>query len=225
MPVTSKLSNLRRSHSEFSNISCSVQEIFHTTPLLTAAWFSPLAGGGIVIALVGGFVLHIFSGRILMMISGAGFLLSGLLFAILPAQSDGNPSTNFLYWAYIFPAMLGGTIGVDIQFNVTNIYISTAMPRRHQATASALINSLLYLGFAFWLGVADLAVSTTSRARGEDLDLRGQYQIAFWTAVGLSVLATILISKVKFGRAASDLTADEKAELAREEEIASASSE
>ncbi|KAI0154692.1 major facilitator superfamily-domain-containing protein [Xylariaceae sp. FL1272] len=193
-----------------------VETVFDTTPLQTAAWFAPLAGGGIFIATAGGFVLHILSGRVLMMISSAGFLLSSLLFALLPAQSEGSPSTSFLYWAYIFPAMLGATIGVDIQFNVTNVYITTSVPKRLQATAGATINSLLYLGIAFWLGVGDLAIGTTLRADEKDLGKRGQYQIGFWTAVGLSVLSFILIVTVKFGRAASELTADEKEELEKE---------
>ncbi|KAI1195426.1 major facilitator superfamily-domain-containing protein [Nemania serpens] len=191
-----------------------VQSVLHTTPLQTAAWFVPFAGGGFFIAVVGGFVLHMLSGRILMMVSGAGFLLSCLLFALLPAQSNNTPSTSFLYWAYVFPAMLSGTIGVDITFNVTNVYITTAMPRRLQSTAGALLNSLLYLGIAFWLGIGDLAIATSVRNYGEEsLGPRKQYQIAFWTGVGLAVVSFLCIVTVNFGRAEAQMTADEKAEL------------
>ncbi|KAI1184746.1 major facilitator superfamily-domain-containing protein [Nemania serpens] len=191
-----------------------VQSVLHTTPLQTAAWFIPFAGGGFSIAVIGGFVLHMLSGRILMMVSGAGFLLSCLLFALLPAQSNNTPSTSFLYWAYVFPAMLSGTIGVDIAFNVTNVYITTAMPRRLQSTAGALLNSLLYLGIAFWLGIGDLAIATSVRNHGEEsLEPRKQYQIAFWTGVGLAVVSFLFIVTVNFGRAEAQLTADEKAEL------------
>ncbi|KAI8631815.1 major facilitator superfamily-domain-containing protein [Xylariaceae sp. FL1651] len=195
-----------------------VETVLNTTPLQTAAWFIPLAGGGFFLAVAGGFVLHILSGRILMTISAAGFLLSPLLFAILPRQSENKPSTSFLYWAYVFSAMLSATIGVDITYNVTNVYISTAMPRRLQATAGALINSLLYLGIAFWLGIGDLAIATSLRTSGEgSLGLREQYQIAFWLAVGLSVLSFLFIVTVDFGRAEAQMTADEKADLDAEE--------
>ncbi|GAP90848.1 putative drug resistance protein [Rosellinia necatrix] len=191
-----------------------VETVLHTTPLQTAAWFIPLAGGGFFIAVIGGFVLHILSGRILMAISSAGYLLCCLLFALLPAQSNNEPSTSFLYWAYVFPAMLAGTIGVDITFNVTNVYITTAMPRRLQATAGALLNSLLYLGIAFWLGIGDLAIATSVRQQGEDaLPPREQYQIAFWTGVGLAVVSFLCIVTVDFGRAEAQLTVDEKADL------------
>ncbi|KAJ8107950.1 hypothetical protein ONZ43_g6575 [Nemania bipapillata] len=146
------------------------------------------------------------------MVSSAGYLLCCLLFALLPAQSDGKPSTSFLYWAYVFPAMLAGTIGVDIMFNVTNVYITTAMPRRLQATAGALINSFLYLGIAFWLGIGDLAIAISVRNQGEEsLGLREQYQIAFWTGVGLAVVSFLFIVTVNFGRAEAQMTVEEKA--------------
>ncbi|KAI1421584.1 major facilitator superfamily-domain-containing protein [Xylaria sp. FL1777] len=191
-----------------------VETVLHTTPLQTAAWFIPLAGGGVVLALTGGFVLHILSGRILMIVSSAGFMLCCLLFALLPKQSNNQPSTSFLYWAYVFPAMLTGTIGVDIAFNVTNVYITTAMPRRLQATAGALINSTLYLGIAFWLGIGDLAIATSVQYRGaESLGPREQYQIAFWTGLGLAVISFFFIVTVNFGRAEAQMTADEKAAL------------
>ncbi|KAK8071023.1 hypothetical protein PG997_011226 [Apiospora hydei] len=201
-------------------VSYYLSTVLHTTPLQTAAWFTPMALGGIFLALMGGLVLHLIPGRILMIISGLGFLLSVLLFALIPDRVDGAPSTSFLYWAYVFPAMLCGTIGVDITYNVTNVFITTSMPARLQATAGALINSLLYLGIAFWLGVAELAVSQTKEARegdGEDeLTPREQYKIAFWLAVGLAALSLILFSTLKIGQASADMTADEKAQLAAE---------
>ncbi|KAL3961447.1 hypothetical protein ACCO45_002970 [Purpureocillium lilacinum] len=191
------------------------------TPILTAAWFVPLAAGGLFLAIAGGLVMHIIPNRLLMIISGLGFFLSSLLFALIPSPDSGK-STSFLYWAYIFPAMLCGTIGVDITFNVTNVFITTAMPRRHQAAASGLINSLLYLGIAFWLGIAELAVSAKVQTAGgtpDDLeavlDPRAQYQIGFWTGVALSAVALSLTCTVRMGQAEAGLTADEKAELAQ----------
>ncbi|RYP04038.1 hypothetical protein DL764_004732 [Monosporascus ibericus] len=192
-----------------------IESALHITPMLTAAWFTPLAVGGVLLAVTGGFVLHVLPGRLLLIISGIGYILSVLLFALVPARSEsGEPSITFLYWAYVFPAMCCGTIGVDIAFNVTNVFITTAMPARLQATAGALINSLLYLGLAFWLGIAELAVSTTVNRRGEEnVDMRSRYKVGFWTGVGLAVVALCLTSTVNLGKAAADMTADEKAKL------------
>ncbi|KAJ6445432.1 calcineurin-like phosphoesterase [Purpureocillium lavendulum] len=206
-----------------------VESVMHQSPMMTAAWFTPLAVGGLFLAIGGGLVMHIIPNRLLMIISGLGFFLSQILFALIPDKESSGKSTSFLYWAYIFPAMLGGTIGVDITFNVTNVFITTAMPKRHQAAASGVINSLLYLGYAFWLGIAELAVSAkvqTEGGEGGDIEAvlapREQYQIGFWTGVALAVTALSLTSTVSMGQAEAGLTADEKAELAAEQEAATA---
>ncbi|KAG6005546.1 hypothetical protein E4U21_007872 [Claviceps maximensis] len=192
-----------------------IESVMHIKPILTAAWFTPLAVGGMVLAIGGGLILHIIPNKVLMIISCSGFVLSVLFFAIIPDPATSDKSTSFIYWAYIFPAMICGTIGVDITFNVTNVFITTAMPRRHQAAAGGLINSLLYLGIAFWLGVAELAISATVEIRGgkDSVADREQYQIGFWTGLGLAIASLALVLTIKMGSAEASMTADEKAEL------------
>ncbi|KAG6018629.1 hypothetical protein E4U40_008027 [Claviceps sp. LM458 group G5] len=184
----------------------------HIKPILTAAWYTPLAVGGMVLAIGGGLVLHIIPNKVLMVISCSGFILSVLFFAIIPDPDTSGKSTSFIYWAYVFPAMICGTVGVDITFNVTNVFITTAMPRRHQAAAGGVINSLLYLGIAFWLGVAEVAISATVESRGGRGNVadRDQYQIGFWTGVGLAVVSLLLVLTIKMGSAEASMTADEK---------------
>ncbi|KAF7530994.1 hypothetical protein G7054_g9305 [Neopestalotiopsis clavispora] len=189
------------------------ETVLGTTPIQTALWFTPLAGGGFLLALAGGFILHLVSGRILLMIGGITFVPSALLLALIPQQStSGQPSQAFIYWAYIFPAMVCATLGVDIMFNVTNVFITTSMPIRLQAAAGGLITSLLYLGITLWLGVAELAISTKIQYRGgsDNVTSREQYQIGFWLATGLAITSTLIFTTVKIGTASSGLTADEK---------------
>lgn len=117
--------------------------------------------------------------------------------------------------------MVCGTIGVDITYNVTNVFITTSMPRRLQATAGGLINTLLYLGMAFWLGIAEMAISEANRRKlPEGLSLRQQYKIGFWIGVAMTGLSLILVLTIKIGQAASELTADEKAAQAEREAVA-----
>ncbi|KAI0377189.1 MFS general substrate transporter [Hypomontagnella monticulosa] len=193
-----------------------IEDVLHTTPLLTAAWFIPLALGGFILAITGGFVLHILSGQILLIVSGVGYVISVLLFPLISAQEASKGPTSHTYWAYVFPSMVCTTIGIDITYNVTNVFVTTAMPRRYQATAAGLITSLGYLGMAFWLGVAELAVSTWARSHAdENPGLREKYQIGFWTGVGLAGFTLCCAVTARIGRASAELTADEKLELER----------
>jgi hypothetical protein len=108
--------------------------------------------------------------------------------------------------------MLCATAGIDITYNITNIFITTSLPKALQGVAGALINSILFLGISFFLGLADLAVTQTA-----DRGKRGSYKVAFWFATGCAAFGVIVMTLgVKIGKAESGLTADEKAELERE---------
>ncbi|KAH8722671.1 major facilitator superfamily domain-containing protein [Phaeosphaeriaceae sp. PMI808] len=181
-----------------------IEQVVGAGPLLTAAWFTPMAIGGLILATVGGLILHLLPGRILLLVSGTAYIVSTLLFAILPQ--------SFNYWAFIFPAMVCATLGIDITYNVSNIFITTSMPKARQGLAGAFMNSLLFLGIAFFLSFGDLAVSKT-KDRGQ----RESYQIAFWLATALAGAGLIIMFLgVQIGKASSDLTIDERRELERE---------
>ena len=163
-----------------------------------------MAAGGLILATVGGFTLHLVPGEVLLVLSGLGYVMSVLLFAIMP--------DNASYWAYIFPAMLCATLGIDVTYSVSNVFITTSLPHRRQGLAGALINSVLFLGISFFLGFADLVVSTAST-----MGSRRSYKAAFWFAVGCAGFGLLLVVLfVEIGRAKSDLTVEEKAELEAE---------
>ncbi|KAI4650579.1 hypothetical protein J4E93_002936 [Alternaria ventricosa] len=181
-----------------------IEQVAGASPLLTAAWFTPMCVGGLILATVGGLILHLLPGRILLLISGTAYILSTLLFAILPV--------DFNYWAYIFPAMICATLGIDITYNVANIFITTSLPKARQGLAGSFMNSLLFLGIAVFLSFADLAVSET-----EERGRRGSYKVAFWLATALAGAGLIIMFLgVKIGKAKSDLTLDERQELENE---------
>ncbi|OLN87008.1 Drug resistance protein YOR378W-like 5 [Colletotrichum chlorophyti] len=180
-----------------------IETVLHMSPLLTAVWYVPLIVGGILIGTVGGFTLHLLPGRILLAISGVGNLLCVLLFAVTPE----NPS----YWAFVFPSMICATIGIDITYTVSNVFITTNLPGYRQGLAGALINSTLFLGISFFLGMGDVVVGQTSH-----LGLRKSYQAAFWFAVGVAAVALLLYAFVRIGSAKSDLTMEEREQLEAE---------
>jgi MFS family permease len=194
-----------------------MENIMGASPLQVVAWYVPMALGGCIISTFGGFVLHLLPGTILIIISGISWIVAPLLFAIAPQGA--------LYWAYIFPAMICATVGIDITFNVANVFITTSLPRKQQGLAGAVIMLLLHLGIAVMLGFADIVNTYTVASLG----LRRSYHAVFWFEVACAAFAlTILVLFVKIKKAESELTVDERAELessngaaiAREDEMA-----
>ncbi|CAI6332752.1 unnamed protein product [Periconia digitata] len=180
-----------------------IEEVLHKSPLLTAAWFTPMCVGGLILATVGGLVLHLLPGTVLLVISGSAYVLCTLLFAILP--DDPN------YWAYIFPAMICSTLGIDITYNISNIFFTTSLPLARQGLAGAFANSILFLGISFFLGFADLAVTQTA-----DRGRKESYKVAFWMATGCAGAGLlIMFFGVKIGKASSEMTIEEREELER----------
>ena len=178
-----------------------MQDVMNATPLQVTAWYVPMSLGGVLISVVGGYVLHLIPGTLLMLIGGLGWTLTSVLFAVAPAGAN--------YWSYVFPAMIGATIGIDITFNVANIFITTNLPQNRQGLAGALINSLLYLGIAFLLAFADVTQTETAH-----LGVKRSYQVVFWYQLACAGVAlAVMLGFVRIKKAKSELTADERAAL------------
>ena len=181
-----------------------IQNVMGVTSLQTAAWYVPMSLGGCILSVVGGYVFHLLSGTVLMLAAGLGWILTSLLFALAPLGAN--------YWAYVFPAMIGATLGIDITFNVASIFITTSLLQSQQGLAGSLIHSLLYLGIAFVLSFADIIQTQTAR-----LGLKRSYQSVFWYQLAIqSTALAIMLLFVRIRKAKSDLTADERAARAIE---------
>ncbi|XHG07858.1 hypothetical protein AWENTII_010990 [Aspergillus wentii] len=177
-----------------------MENIMGASPLQVVAWTVPMAAGGLIVSVVGGVILHQLPGTVLMIISSLGYCGAALFFALVP--TGGN------YWAFVFPAMICGTIGIDISFNTTNVFITTNMPSKRQGLAGALINCTLHLGIALMLGLADIVQSHMTKH-----GLQQSYKAVFWFQFGVAALGlAIILLFVRMERAKSDLTADERAD-------------
>lgn len=184
-----------------------MQDIMGATPLQVAAWFVPMSAGGVVISIVGGYVLHLLPGTLLIFGAGLAWMANSILFALAPEGAN--------YWAFVFPAMICATLGIDITFNVANIFITTNMSQARQGLAGALINTLLYLGIAFCLAFADVTQTMTTH-----LGLKRSYQAVFWYQFGCAGLALgIMLAFVRIRKAKSELTHDERVAVQRESQI------
>ncbi len=76
---------------------------------------------GLILATVSSFILYLLPGTVLIVISGFGYIINMLLFAI--ALEDSS------YWTYIFLVMIYAIISIDMTFNISNVFITTSIPK------------------------------------------------------------------------------------------------
>lgn len=181
------------------------QNIMSASPLQVVAWYVPLGLAGLILSIIEGFILHLVPGRVLLIISGIGAVGSQLLIALIPLGGS--------YWAWVFPAVIFSTIGIDLSTILMTVFVTTTFPTAQQGLAGSAINSVLQLGVAFVLALTDIIQSATVDQAG----LGKSYKNTFWFGVGAAA-ASLLILAIwgKVPKASSDLTADEKAELLEE---------
>ena len=185
------------------------QNIMHASSLQIVAWYVPTFIAGLILSTAEGLIMHIVPGRILLIISAIGGVLAMLLLALIPVGGS--------YWAWLLPATICGTIGIDLSYNLMTVFVTTVLPKHRQGLGGGLINSVLQLGIAFCLGFTDI-IQTYTVERSSDPDsidtLRVSYKNTFW--FGVAAAATGLVLMAVWGKiptATSDLTVDEKAEL------------
>lgn len=131
--------------------------------------------------------------------TGVCKVIAVLLFALIPS----NPN----YWAWVFPAMLAEAACVDVLWTVSNVFLTTSLPRHRQGLAGAVICVSLFLGGAFFLAIVNVA---KSQFNAQGLSLKHQYKNIFWIGVGFAGMALFISFFVKIGKASSSLTVDEK---------------
>ena len=181
------------------------QQILGASPLQVVAWYVPLGVAGLILAVLEGFILHLVSGRILLIISGVGAVGAQLLLALLPHRPN--------YWAWIFPATIMSTIGIDLSTILMTVFITTKIPTEQQGLAGGVINSVLQLGVAFVLGFADIIQSRTV----SEVGLGRSYKNTYWLGVAVSGAGLVLMTIWgKVPKATSELRPEERKELERE---------
>lgn len=158
------------------------RDIMGAGALQVVAWYTPMAIGGVCLAITEGLLLAVMSGRILLVISGCGALGAMLLLALVPL--GGN------YWAYIFPAMLLGTIGIDLSITLVMVFVTTQLPLARQGLAGGFVNSVLQLGVAIAIGLADIIRTNTEPYAGEVQS----YKNVFWFGVAAGALSLIILA-------------------------------
>ncbi|KXS98232.1 hypothetical protein AC578_278 [Pseudocercospora eumusae] len=113
-----------------------------------AAWYTPTAVGGLILCVVGGAMIHMVPVMMLLLISALAWIGAPLLLALCPLPMN--------YWAFVMPSMLCATIGIDLTFTVSTIFLSAVSPLRHQGLAGAVSSILVNLAMSFSLSISEI---------------------------------------------------------------------
>lgn len=153
-----------------------------------------MAIGGCFLAMLGGFLMHVISGTIILIITCLAIMAASLLFVFAP--------THPLYWMWIFPAMMCSTVAIDLIVNVVNVFLSSKLPKHQQGLAGGLAHVMMQFSIAFFLGVARI-VATYTLDRGE----AQSYKNVFWLQFACGAAALVIfLAFVRIDKAQCDET-------------------
>ena len=157
----------------------------------TVLWFLPLAAGGIFFAITGSALLHVVPIFILLCVSALAFVAAPLLMAL--AHIDAG------YWPFVFPAMVCGTLGIDITYTISCVFLTSAQPVRFQGLAGAICSLLVNLAIAFSLSFAEIVESKAFQpghglsAHDVQARMKRSSQAAFWFATASAAVGVIVV--------------------------------
>lgn len=132
---------------------------FFQSPILTgtpngiqgvtlATWYTPTAVGGLILCVGSGAILHIVPVMVLFLFSAVAWIAAPLLLALCPLPMN--------YWAFVMPSMLCATIGIDLTFTVSVIFLTAVQPQRYQGLAGAVSSILVNLAMSFSLSISEI---------------------------------------------------------------------
>ncbi|PNS14286.1 Quinidine resistance protein 1 [Sphaceloma murrayae] len=175
------------------------QEVQKLTPLETSVRFLPCAVAGFTLNLVAGALVHRISANLLVNI---GLFVTC---AAPLAMTFATPSSSF--WTSGFIANVLSAVGVDALFTVANLLITSVFPKKTQALAGGVFNTVGQIGKSVGVALsAVVASSVTAKTLYPDKHspdaLMDGYRGSFWFNFGLCVmtLALGLVGLRKIGK-------------------------
>lgn len=162
---------------------------YHISGVTLALYYLPLALGGITISIVGGAILHRVPITLALLLSSLFWITANLLLAFADPEKG--------YWAFVFPAMIAATLGVDGVFTVSCVFLSSVQKVELQGLAGAMGSLLVNGGIVVGLGGVQVLMGVMSRkfevgagqAEGTDGVLTTEQQRIVWRAAFLFAAA------------------------------------
>lgn len=168
-----------------------------------ALWYVPTALGGLILCVAGGALLHVVPIMALLLVSGLAWIAAPLLLALCPLPMS--------YWAFVMPSMLCATIGIDLTFTVSVVFLSAGQPLKYQGLAGAVSSILVNLAMSFSLSISEIAaleaessialpetgssVWTAAKAKQSNWGFQAAFIYAAASA-GLGLIITVLFVRI-----------------------------
>jgi len=150
------------------------------SPLLAAAWLSPVVISGALASISTGFLLNRLRPAWVMSIALVFFTVGTILIATTPV--------NQTYWAQLFVCTLIIPWGMDMSFPAGTIILSNAVKKEHQGIGASLVNTVVNYSISLGLGFAGTTEVQLNNGGLAPSDLLKGYRSAFYVGVGLSGL-------------------------------------
>lgn len=176
-------------------ITLYLQRFVTSSALMVAVYILPMAIMGTIVNIIAGMVLHKVSNKLLMLIGTSCYAIS---FLLLGLNRDGD-----LYWYFIFWAFCLVVWGADLQFNVANMYVMTALPSSHQSTGGGIFQMVSKLASAIFMGVTTAIYNavlqnppTTGYLANQNM---APYSAVFYFCSGICFFSLIFIPFLRVG--------------------------
>ena len=179
------------------NNFCRFQNVRGVPPLQCTLYFLPDVIFGMLTALVMARLIPRCRIQFLFF-AGALFLLCApLLMVFSPADQS--------YWPQSFPAVALSAIGGMTLFNVSNVFVSSAVACEDQALGQGIFNTVVQIGTAISLALAaTVAHAGGVTADASRMELLHGYRNCFWLCVGILTIPLVGVWFLK-GEKASEL--------------------
>ncbi|CAF0991091.1 unnamed protein product [Adineta steineri] len=158
-----------------------LENVHHTSPLLTTAMLTPLVIFGLIATVVVSQLYGRIPAHYLLMAAMIFFCIGNILIATAPPDQT--------YWLQVFIATIITPFGMDISFPAASLVISNRMPNHQQGVAASMLNTAINWSISLGLGIAGTIESIMIKQGKTQLE---GYRYALYAAIGLSGLGVLV---------------------------------
>lgn len=179
--------------SEYFNIPAVSGQSTPVAGMQLVIWYLPLVVSGILFCVVGSSLAKWIELKFLVIISGLAWIGAPLVLALAP--------TPLYYWSEILPSMICASLGTDLTFTISNMFLAASQPQEYQGTAGAVSSILFNLGVSLSLPIAQIVYGTAQQgadvvapdASGAQADIDAYRKVFFYATASATLGLLICI--------------------------------